>query len=246
MYLSAMPAIRCLCFALGAILFFACRKEQEDLPKLVSFTDNYNKYSIGYNGKQVSEINVDSGAGAPYTIAKYSYGQNLIRAELHPNTGYTRIDYLMKTSTLPLNIRKYKSIGGVETLVSEVNFYYNVTGALDSVTLDGATHYNFIPVYSAGNITDYYLSVEYAAPVISGSFLYYPLTNVFKSTNPLLFIYSSPVFQFETFMLPRLFSSNTMKKFNGGSFVYDTDTKGNLSLEDYGTTFPYKRTYVYQ
>jgi hypothetical protein len=246
MYLSPMPLDRCLCFALVVMIILSCQKEQDSLPKLASFSDNNNKYSVYYNGSQVSEINVDSGAGAPYIIAKYSYSQNLIRSTLHANTGYSRIDYYMKNSTLPLNIKKYKNIGGVETMVSKTAFYYNYTGALDSVTLDAAAHFNFTPVYSGGNISDYYLSTEYGAPVLAGSFLYYPITNVFKATNPLLFIYSSPVFQFETFMLPRLFSSGTMKKFNGGSFVYDTDIKGNLSLEDYGTTFPYKRTYLYR
>lgn len=242
-----MQPIRCLCcFVLVGILFFSCQKEQAGLPKLVSFSDADHKYSLSYNGNQVNEINVDSGAGAPYIIARYSYSRNFIRADLHAGTGYTYIDYFMKNTTQPLSIRKHKNVAGVDSVVSRVDFYYAVTGILDSVTLQNGSHYNFIPVYAAGNITDYYISDEYGPPVLSGSFLYYPISNVFKSTNPLLFIYSSPVFQFETFLLPRLFSGSTMKKFNGGSFVYNTDAKGNLSLEDYGAIYPYKRTYLYK
>lgn len=239
-----METIRCLCATL--LLLVACQKEQEQIPKLVSFTDPGNKYSVVYNGNSVSEIQVDSGVGAPYTIASYSYTNNFIVADLHPNTGYSKIEYQMKNHFFPLSIKKYKSFAGKDSAVSRVQFYYRAGDVLDSITLDGTTHYRFVPLYAGGNVTDYYISTENGPEILSGSFLYYPITNVFKTTNPLLFIYSNPVFQFETFLLPRLFSNSTMKKFNGGSFTYNTDARGKLSLEDYGNTYPYKRTYLYK
>ncbi len=242
-----MRTISCLCFAVALVAIAACEKKQERLSKLVSFSDNDNKYSVYYNGDFVKQIKVDSGIGAPYIISTYSYSSNFIRADLHSNTGYSHIDYAMKNSSLPLNIKKYKLYNGKDSLVSSVHFYYkNGSDFLDSVVLDATSHYNFIPVYSGTNITDYYVCTEYGPPVLSGSFLYYPLINVFKSTHPLLFIYSSPVFQFETFLLPKLFSGSTLKKFNGGSFTYNTDSKGNLSIEDYGNFYPYKKVYLYK
>jgi hypothetical protein len=238
---------RCLLYALVLCLIFSCEKEQSGMSQLVAFSDNSNKYSITYAGNFISQIKVDSGAGAPYIIANYSYGNNFIRADLHSNTGYSHIDYAMKNASLPLSIKKYKLYNGKDSLVSSVNFYYREgSDFIDSVVLDANTHYNFIPQYSGTNITDYYVCTEYGPPVLSGSFLYYPITNVFRSTNPLLFIYSSPVFQFEAFLLPRLFSGSTLKKFNGGTFTYDTDRKGNLSVEDYGSFYPYKRLYIYR
>jgi hypothetical protein len=242
-----MKINHCLCFAVMMWAAASCQKEQENIPKLATINDNDHRYRVNYNGNSVSEIAVDSGSGAPYTIATYSYSRNFIRADLNANTGYSHIDYTLKNGTLPLTILKYKSVGAVDVLVSKVNFYYhNSSEILDSVVLDGATHYNFIPVYSSGNISDFYVCTDSGPPVLSGSFLYYPIGNVFKATNPLLFVYSSPVFEFETFLLPRIFSNSTMKKFNGGSFIYDTDAKGRLSLEDYGATYPYKRTYLYK
>ncbi len=243
----SMTMNRCLLLACLLCLLYSCEKEQSSVSQLASFSDNDNKYSVTYNGKYINQIKVDSGAGAPYIIANYSYGNNFIRADLHASTGYTHIDYQMKNASLPLSIKKYKLYNGKDSLVSSVEFYYkNGSDFLDSAVFDATSHYNFIPVYSGTNITDYYVCTEYGPPVLSGSFLYYPITNVFRSTNPLLFIYSSPVFQFEAFLLPRLFSGSTLKKFNGGSFTYDTDKKGNLSLEDYGSFYPYKRVYNYR
>jgi len=229
------------------LVISSCQKEYEIKGKLTTFSDNDYRYSVSYNGNNVNEILVDSGTNAPFIIAKYSYQGNLIRADLHASTGYTHVDYYMKNASLPLRIEKYIASGGSEQLIQRVNFYYrNNSDVPDSVVLDGTTHFRFVPVFNNGNITDYYVSTNNGPEVLSGNFLYYPLENVFRATNPLLFIYSSPVFQFETFLMPRLFSANTLKKFNGGSFVYDTDAKGNLSLEDYGIFFPYRRLYTYR
>jgi len=242
-----MRTICCLCFVVVLVAIAACEKKQEGLSQLLSFCDNDNKYSVYYEGAFIKQIKVDSGAGAPYVIADYSYSNRFIRADLHSNTGYSHIDYTMKNASLPLEIKKYKLLNGKDSLVSSIHFYYkNGSDFLDSAVLHAASHYNFIPQYSGTNITDYYVCTEYGPPVLSGSFLYYPITNVFRSTNPLLFIYSNPVFQFETFLLPRLFSGSTLKKFNGGSFTYDTDRSGNLSIEDYGSFYPYKRMYTYR
>ena len=154
----------------------------------------------------------------------------------------------MRKNVLPLSILKHKQIGNKDSVVSRTDFYYKAgSDAIDSVVLKNNTKLCFIPVYAGGNITDYYLSQDNKQPIIAGSFLYYPLVNIFKTTNPLLFVYSSPLFEFETFLMPRIFSTQTMKKFNGGSFIYNTDAKGNLSVEDYGPmVYPYRRTYTYE
>lgn len=226
---------------------FACQKQFSVDEKLTQFSDNKYRYGVHYNGNTVTEITVDSGASAPFVIAKYSYYNGIIRADLDAATGYSHIDYFMKNASLPTRICKYRMNNTAEKLVQEVNFFYKAgTDQLDSVTLEGNMHYRFVPLYSGGNIADYSISSNYGPEIPSGSFLYYPIANVFKATNPLLFVYSSPVFEFETFLMPRIFSASTLKKFNGGTFIYDTDDKGKLSLEDYGPTYPYKRTYIYE
>ncbi len=240
---------RCLCFALVLLVAISCQKEQvKKTDRLVAFRDANRYYSVKYNGDHVSGIHVDSGLNAPFTIATYTYGLNYIRASLHALTGYDHVEYFMKKNVLPVSILKHKKINGVDSVVSRTDFYYKVgSDILDSVVLKNSVKLNFIPVYVNGNITDYYLSQDNKPAILSGSFLYYPIVNIFKTTNPLLYVYSSPVFEFETFLMPRLFSNQTMKKFNGGSFIYDTDSKGNLSLEDYGPmVYPYRRTYVYE
>ncbi len=239
--------IRCL-FVFCLLFLFACQKEQSrKQDRLVSFKDANRKYSVHYYGNQVSEIRVDSGLGAPFIIAKYSYQDNYIKATLHPSTGYDYVEYFMRKKVLPLSIIKHKNIGGRDTIVSRTDFYYSSGKDVpDSVVLRNTLKYNFMPVYNGGNISDYHLSQNNNPSILSGSFLYYKETNVFRSTNPLLFIYSSPVFEFETFLMPRIFSHQTMKKFNGGSFTYDTDHKGNLAVEDYGALYPYRRTYLYE
>lgn len=243
--------IRSNCLSIVVVLFciFACQKEQvRPQDRLVSFRDATRQYSLKYDGNQVSAIHVDSGPNAPFIIAQYQYSNNYIRASLHASTGYDYVEYFMRKNVLPLSIVKHKFVNGKDSVISRTDFYYKGSqDVIDSVVLKNSTKLCFIPVYSGGNITDYYLSQDNKQPIIAGSFLYYPIVNVFKTTNPLLFVYSSPVFEFETFLMPRIFSSQTMKKFNGGSFNYDTDSKGNLSVEDYGPmVYPYRRTYTYQ
>lgn len=235
-------------FGFCLLLTLSCQKEQsKKQDKLVSFKDANRKYSVHYNGSQVTEIRVDSGLGAPFTIATYSYKDNYIKATLHPSTGYDHVEYFMRKNVLPVSIIKHKIIGGRDSIVSRTDFYYGIGKDVpDSVVLRNSVKLNFIPVYTGGNISDYHLSQNNNPAILSGSFLYYREVNVFKSTNPLLFVYSSPVFEFETFLMPRIFSQQTMKKFNGGSFVYDTDRKGNLAVEDYGSLYPYRRTYLYE
>lgn len=239
------------CLAILALLacFISCQKEQvKPADRLLAFRDSNRHYTLSYKGSQVTEIKVDSGLGAPFVISTYEYSNNYIKAKLHVSTGYDYVEYFMRKNVLPVSILKHKNFNGKDTVVSRTDFYYkNSSDAIDSVVLRNSVKLCFIPVYSGGNITDYYLSQDNKQPIIAGSFLYYPLVNIFKTTNPLLFVYSSPVFEFETFLMPRIFSSQTMKKFNGGSFIYDTDAKGNLSLEDYGPmVYPYKRTYTYE
>jgi hypothetical protein len=239
----------CLVILVLVICVISCQKEQvKPQDRLLAFRDANRYYSLKYDGSQVKAIHVDSGLGAPFIISTYEYSHNYIKAKLHASTGYDYVEYFMRKNVLPLAILKHKNINGRDTVVSRTDFYYkNGSDAIDSVVLKNSVKLNFIPVYSGGNITDYYLSQDNKQPVIAGSFLYYPLVNVFKTTNSLLFVYSSPVFEFETFLMPRIFSSQTMKKFNGGSFIYDTDAKGNLSLEDYGPmVYPYRRTYTYE
>lgn len=245
-----MPCLKsCLCLALVLMCFLCCQKEQSaTMYRLLSFSDATRHYSVGYRGTRVSEIKVDSGAGAPFIIATYQYSNNYIRADLHESTGYAFVEYFFQKGTMPISVIKHKKINERDTIVSRTDFYYKAgTDEIDSVVLKNTNRFCFMPVFSGGNITDYYLSQDNKPKVIAGSFLYYPVANVFKKTNPLLFVYSNPVFEFETFLMPRLFSVQTMSKFNGGSFVYDTDAKGNLSLEDYGANvYPYRRTYIYE
>jgi hypothetical protein len=240
---------RCLALLALLVCFISCQKEQvRPVDRLLAFRDASRHYSLQYTNNQVTAINIDSGLGAPLIIATYEYSGNYIKAKLHASTGYDYVEYFMKKKVLPLSILKHKNISGKDSIVSRTDFYYkNGSDVIDSVVLKNSVKLCFIPVYAAGNITDYYLSQDNKQPIIAGSFLYYPIVNIFKATNPLLFVYSSPVFEFETFLMPRIFSSQTMSKFNGGSFVYDTDAKGNLSVEDYGPmVYPYRRTYSYE
>lgn len=240
---------RCLIFAASLAFIASCEKQTLDTQgKLISFKDATRSYSLRYEGSKVTHIRVDSGASAPFIIASYSYSPDYIKATLHPSTGYTYVEYYLKKGVLPLNIVKHKDAGGVDKIVSRTQFFYKKdSDLLDSVVLTNSSRLTFIPIYSGGNISDYYLAIDNRPPVLSGSFLYYPVINVFRTTNPLLYVYSSPVFEFESFLMPRIFSQQTMKKFNGGSFRYDTDSKGNLAVEDYGpSVYPYKRIYTYE
>lgn len=239
----------CLSILVLLACFIACQKEQvKKTDRLMSFRDTFRHYSLRYNGSQVSEIHVDSGQGAPFIISSYEYKSNYIKATLHETTGYGFVEYFMKKNVLPVSILKYKAVNGKDSLISRTDFYYrNGTDAIDSVVLKNTVKLCFMPVYNGANISEYYLSQDNKPAVLAGSFLYYPMVNIFKTTNPLLFVYSSPVFEFETFLMPRIFSNQTLSKFNGGAFVYDTDTKGNLSVEDYGPMiYPYRRTYKYE
>ncbi|HEX6914126.1 MAG TPA: hypothetical protein VF145_02725, partial [Chitinophagaceae bacterium] len=193
------------------IVSSACQKEQvRTTDRLMSFSDANRKYSLVYNGSHVTEMKVDSGAGAPFTIVNYSYSTNYIRATLHPSTGYDYVEYYMRKSVLPVSILKHKKINGIDSVVSRTDFYYPENkDIVDSVVLRTYVKLTFIPVYSGGNVTDYYLRQGNQGAILSGSFLYYPVVNLFKTTNPLLFVYSSPVFEFETFLMPRLFSQLT-------------------------------------
>lgn len=239
------------CLSILVVLFcvIACQKEQvRPQDRLMTFRDASRQYSLHYDGNRVTAIHVDSGPGAPFIVSTYEYSYNYIKATLHASTGYDYVEYFMRKNVFPLTIIKHKNINGKDSVVSRTDFYYRAgTDVIDSVVLKNSVKLCFIPVYAGGNITDYYLSQDNKQPILAGSFLYYPIVNVFKTTNPLLFVYSSPVFEFETFLMPRIFSTQTMKKFNGGSFVYDTDSKGNLSVEDYGPmVYPYRRTYTYE
>jgi hypothetical protein len=234
---------------LTGLLIFSCQREHDGYRgKLVSFRDSDNLYRLEYNGNRVTEIHVDSGVGAPYLLSSYTYAADYVKASLHPSSGYSYVEYFLKNSVFPLTIKKYKNFSGKDSLVNRVDFYYRPGGmALDSVILQNSMHLKFIPVYNGSNISDYLVSQNGGPAILSGSFLYYPLANIFKTTNPLLFIYSKPVFDFEVFMLPRIYSAETLKKFNGGTFNYGTDAKGNLALEDYGpSVFPFRRTYTYK
>ena len=239
----------CLAILVLILCVVSCQKEQvKPHDRLLAFSDATRHYSLKYNGNQVTAIHVDSGLGAPFIISTYEYSHNYIKAKLHASTGYDHVEYFMRKNVLPLSIVKHKIVNGKDSVVSRTDFYYkNGSDAIDSVVLKNSVRLCFIPVYAGGNITDYYLSLDNKQPIIAGSFLYYPMVNIFKTTHPLLYVYSSPVFEFETFLMPRIFSTNTMKKFNGGTFTYDTDAKGNLSVEDYGPmVYPYRRTYTYE
>lgn len=239
------------CIGLGVLFLtlISCEKQQLfQQSRLMSFKDATRSYSLVYEGNKVNSIRVDAGPGAPFTIVNYSYALDYIKATLHPSTGYSYVEYFMRKGVLPAEIVKHRLVNGKDSIISRTSFYYRENSdQIDSVVLKNNSRLSFIPVYAGGNITDYYLAIDKKPPVLSGSFLYYPVVNVFKTTNSLLFVYSSPVFEFETFLMPRIFSEQTMKKFNGGSFKYDTDSKGNLSVEDYGpSVYPYKRIYVYE
>lgn len=243
MHFARLLAILLPCW----VLSYACQKEQtQEHHRLLNFTDKNFKYGVHYKGRTITSITVDSGAQAPYTIASYSYQVGYIRADLHPNTGFSYVEYFLNNNLQPTRIRKYRRTNGADLLSTEVVFHYKA-GRPDSVVLTNTSRFCFIPKYNGNNISDYYLRVDNRAAILSGSFLYYSTANIFTNTNPLLFVYSSPSFEFEAFLLPRLFSQQTLQKFNGGAFVYDLDEKGNLSLEDYGTTiYPYRRTYLYE
>ena len=114
-------------FGFCLLLTLSCQKEQsKKQDKLVSFKDANRKYSVHYNGSQVTEIRVDSGLGAPFTIATYSYKDNYIKATLHPSTGYDHVEYFMRKNVLPVSIIKHKIIGGRDSIVSRTDFYYGI------------------------------------------------------------------------------------------------------------------------
>ncbi|MDQ3845639.1 MAG: hypothetical protein M3342_16760 [Bacteroidota bacterium] len=240
----------------ASISALSCKKREHinNSKNLLSgYKDSLSRYNVTYtNGR----INTLLRNGVFYY--SFEYKDNYVKA----SEQQAYIEYFLNNSGLPLRIiRKY----GVSN-VDETHFYYKTgTNILDSVVSNNSydwlaiyDKYSFL--YNGGNIEQVIKSSFYRNGTVSKdtfSYTYNPTPNIFRHTDPLLYIYVNPgfamyYFQNLLFYFPKVFSAATFNTYSfpegtrrrHGKLNYILNSKGKITKEWYdGWGHPYEYYY---
>ena len=264
--------IFCLCFVLSGCR--KTPVTAEPVYKMLGFSDSTHKYACKYLNDQISEIYFTDTMGKITSKAvlrnTYTYQTNYVKAVFANNPSQTYVEYFLNDSSLPLKILVHNTIAGKDSLVKQKLFFYHGDSktVLDSVLYTKAKEntYRIIPTYIDGNLFEChtYQGTYRPAYIHYCQFKYLSTANLMRSPNQLLYIYNDPELVEENFYLCNLFSPKAMDYFLVNGYVsmgndsytsvpqgagfsnISTNSRKQLTTEQYAGLFPYLRNYIYE
>jgi hypothetical protein len=193
-----------------------------------------------YSNGKIS--NMITSRGTKYV--SFEYKENYVKAIRDSET-----EYFLNSSKLPVRI-VYNGVNN-----RDVIFYYKSgTNILDSVINKlvpmGITKEKYTFVYNGENIEKVVIQSHYSnTTAVSESYISYTYSsvpNIFRKSEPLLFIYNNPVgtFDYHSLLLyfPKTFSASTFSSFShpdyggrikSGKLTYSLNRDGKILKESY-------------
>jgi hypothetical protein len=242
--------------------------------KMLGFSDSTHKYACKYENDRISAIyftdTIGKITGKAVLRNTYSYQPNYVKAVFNNNTSQTYVEYFLNDSSLPIKILVHNTIGGKDSLVKQKFFFYHGDSKtqLDSILYTKANErtYRIIPAYVNGNLLECYTYQGTYRPAYIRycRFTYFSTTNLMRSPNQLLYIYNDPELVEENFYLCNLFSAKALDVFGVMGFIslgndsyastagsngysnISTNSRKQITTEQYAGTFPYLRYYIYE
>ncbi len=261
-----------LCFLFGGCR--KSTPPAEPVYKMLGFSDSTHKYACKYLNDQISEIYFTDTMGKITSKAvlrnTYTYQTNYVKAVFYNNALQTYVEYFLNDSSLPVKILVHNTINGKDSLVKQKFFFYHGDSRtqLDSILYSKANEktYRIIPAYANGNLYECYTYQGTYRPAYIRycQFRYLSTTNLMRSPNQLLFIYNDPELVEENFYLCNLFSPKAVDYFLVNGFInmgndsyistpqgagfsnISTNSKKQVTTEQYAGLFPYLRNYLYE
>jgi hypothetical protein len=232
-----------LCFIVIAVAFTACKKENEAASVLKTYSDSMALLNFTYKDKKVDAVFTSTSN----KYVSFVHGENYIKAI---GKGI-EVEYFLNSFKLPVRIVYFYGVPGKY----EVNYYYKQgTNILDSVVntsgSNGTIREKYSFEYNGENIEKVIIHSSYSfTTAISESFLSYTYSsapNIFRNSDPLLFIYTNPLAELNyhslLFYFPKIFSGST---FATCSYPYNTTIKiGKLNYSTNGAGKIVKEWYV--
>jgi hypothetical protein len=242
-----------LLFIISPVVFLACKKENGSASVLRSYTDSMGLFNFTYTNNMATTIFTSNWK----KYISFQHKENYIKAiGIDMET-----EYFLNSFKLPVRI--VYSYDGSNT--HEVNYYYKAgTKILDSVVSNvgyaGTIKDKYTFAYNGENIEKVIVTSYYSyTSAVSQSFLSYTYSsapNVFRNSDPLLFIYTNPLGLFNyhslLFYFPKTFSASTFATcsypdYTGTKMVklnYSTNSDGKIVKEWYeGFAHPHEYGY---
>lgn len=251
-----MKKIQLIHFVITLIAFASCKKENGSTSVLKVYTDSMDVFNFTYTNGEANAI-YNSGLNK---YLSFEHKQNYIKAIRSD----MEVEYFLNSYKLPVRI-VYTFKGGASPIIREANYYYKQgTKNLDSVTSnagwDGAIKNKYLFVYNGENIEKVTIYSHYSyTTAVSESSLSYTYTstpNVFRNSDPLLFIYTNPLASFSyhslLFYFPKTFSASTFATGSHPNYPaektfklhYSTNSDGKIIKEWYdGFAHPHEYGY---
>jgi len=218
-----------------AILHIGCHKSggSSGTGRLIGFQDSMKNFRFTYSGEKIGKATLtppDYDLG-DYATFEYS-GKNYIKVS--SSKWRLTVEYYLNASAFPVHILRNETGGDGTVYRSEVLFFYKpLTNLPDSAidrTLEPTTQTTtYVFGYEGKNITSIIrkASLDFERFTDTTSYHYSSLPNVFRSSDPLMYIYANLYADLyggpNAFLyFPKLFSESTLDTFSqftgGGNF----------------------------
>jgi hypothetical protein len=239
---------------LGLTTFYiiSCKKDGVS-NGLTGYKDTLGVCNAKYSNGRLSTISSGPGVNATWS---FEYKPQYVKAFIDS----FQIEYFLSSANLPLRITRTYNGGDI----SEMAFFYkNGSTILDSAVSVRSRQYiiknEYTFTYDGENIKEmknlnFYFDGR--TSIDTFSYTYRNTPNVFRSTDPLLYIYINPQaderFHNQLSYFPKIFSASTFASFSDRDGLvrkesimnYTTDAKGRITKEWYtGFGHPYEYYY---
>lgn len=194
--------------------------------------------SLGYTGDQITSIGKNDPIKIEYTD---SNATPYIILLFPPDSVYYAMLFALSPSKLPLRIDMNDFNGGSEEKINFAKFFYkNNTDLLDSVISFEGSYNSYIYkfTYTDQNITQItraQIVNNTSYPVDTFNFTYSNTPNIFRHTNPLLYIYTYPQTIFNA--QPNVVSSFFAETFSASTFTSITINTVGYTWSGYEGTY---------
>ena len=253
-----------------SFILISCKKgssgDAKISSRLIGVQDSMYLLSFIYEGDKITHANFsfsNSPLKSDYANFEYSGDTDI---KVSSPTSDVRTEFFINDSKLPVRMTRHETGTDGTKYNSKADFFYKPgTNVLDSVNgyyLNTSTRYiHFTFEYDGGNISK---TIRNEGLLIDTFTYAYDVTpNLFRNSNPLLYVYSdplgqlSPVYYYDypfytmVFFFPKVFSGSTLNTFSytswgriiHGKLSYTLSNDNKVSKEWYGG---YGKEYLYK
>ncbi|HVG13631.1 MAG TPA: hypothetical protein VM935_01685 [Chitinophagaceae bacterium] len=237
-------------------MLIGCKKESRE-PGLIlqGYKDSMDRFNATYTNGKINALSVFDDK----PMWKFQYKEKYVKA----SRDGINVEYFLNNANLPNKIsRFYFATSNYPSFSNEILFYYKAgTNYLDSaVALSTSTwkekvKYTF--TYNGDNIAKATEQVFYKDGVETESvtsYTYESSPNIFRNTDPLLYVYINPIADLSyhnfLFYFPKIFSAHTFSTYSlhsgrVGKLNYTLNDKGKITKEWYDQ-YGYGYEYFYE